>query len=184
MKTVFDNATILYGDELEIVNGYIVVKDNLIQEVGEGSYVGPKKDVKRGIISPGFTNAHVHIGDSSGKDVGAYLPIGDRVGKRGVKYEIHKSSEAGAAIARELEAMKEAGTTSFCDFREGGLEGVSLLKSVLNMPARVLGRPLHGEDIMKYCDGLGISSIKDYAEEELIERENLWVYMLVSVQTM
>jgi cytosine/adenosine deaminase-related metal-dependent hydrolase len=167
MKTVFDNATILYGNELEIVHGYLVVKDNVIQEVGEGSYIGPKKDVKRGIISPGFTNAHVHIGDSAGKDVGAYLPIGDRVGKRGVKYEIHKSSEAWAAIARELESMKETGTTSFCDFREGGIEGVRLLKPLLNMPARILGRPLHGEDIMKYCDGLGISSIKDYAEEEL-----------------
>jgi cytosine/adenosine deaminase-related metal-dependent hydrolase len=35
------------------------------------------------------------------------------------------------------------------------------------MPARILGRPLRDEDIMEFCDGLGISSITDYGSEEL-----------------
>jgi cytosine/adenosine deaminase-related metal-dependent hydrolase len=167
MKQVFDNAVILYGEELEEVHGYIVVKDGVIEDVGEGSYVGPKKDVKRGIVSPSFTNAHVHIGDSSGMDMGAYLPISDRVGKQGMKYDIHKRPDARSAIAKSLSSMWKSGTTAFCDFREGGVEGIRLLKSLLNMPARILGRPMGDENIMEYCDGLGISSIRDYDGEKL-----------------
>jgi cytosine/adenosine deaminase-related metal-dependent hydrolase len=167
MKRVLDNATILYGEELEEVKGYLVLKDGVIEEVGEGSYTGPSEDVKGGIISPSFTNSHVHLGDSAGQDVGMYLPIGDRVGKRGIKYEIHKKPDAKAAIIRSLNLMKKSGTTAFCDFREGGVEGINLLKSVLNMSARILGRPNSEDNIFKYCDGFGISSIKDYSRDEL-----------------
>jgi cytosine/adenosine deaminase-related metal-dependent hydrolase len=167
MKQVFDNAIILHGRELEEVHGYLVVNDGLIAEVGEGSYIGPKEDMKRGIILPSFTNSHIHIGDSAGIDMGAYLPIGDRVGRHGIKYEIHKTQESKNAIVSELASMKKGGTTAFCDFREGGLKGIQLVKSVLNMPARILGRPLEGEKILEHCDGLGISSIKDYSIGEL-----------------
>jgi cytosine/adenosine deaminase-related metal-dependent hydrolase len=167
MKRVFDNAIILQGEELEEVHGYVVVKEGVIEEIGEGSYLGSKEDVKRGIISPSFTNAHVHVGDSAGKDLGTYLSIGERVGREGVKFEIHKSAESKNAMAETLERMRAGGTTAFCDFREGGVNGISKLTSVLNMPARILGRPLGDEDIMQSCDGLGISSIKDYSHERL-----------------
>jgi cytosine/adenosine deaminase-related metal-dependent hydrolase len=167
MKRVFDNAIVLYGEELEEVRGYVVVEDGLIQEVGEGSYMGVKEDVKGGIISPSFTNAHVHLGDSAGADLGAYLPIGECVGKTGIKYEVHNRPDARKAIATVLASMKNSGTTAFCDFREGGIDGIELLRSVQNMAARILGRPLGGEDILEFCDGLGISSITDYGGEEL-----------------
>ncbi|MFQ5800809.1 MAG: amidohydrolase family protein, partial [Candidatus Hydrothermarchaeales archaeon] len=74
---------------------------------------------------------------------------------------------ARLGIASSLVSMKKSGTSAFCDFREGGVEGIKLLKSVLNMPARILGRPTGSEDIMEHCDGLGISSIRDYRGEEL-----------------
>jgi cytosine/adenosine deaminase-related metal-dependent hydrolase len=167
MKRVFDNATILYGEELEEIKGYLVLKDGVIQEVGEGSYPGPSEDVKGGIISPSFTNSHVHLGDSAGQDVGTYLPLVDKVGRRGIKYKIHKNPDAKEGIVNSLISMKESGTTAFCDFREGGVEGIKLLKSVLNMSARILGRPNSDENIFKYCDGFGISSIKDYSEGDL-----------------
>src|SRR3990170_2611360 len=108
MKHVFDNAIILYGEELEAVHGHLIVKDGVIERIGEGSYIGFKKDVKRGIISPGFTNAHIHLGDSAGLDLGSLLPVGERVGKKGVKYEIHKSPHARAAMAKTLAVMKKS----------------------------------------------------------------------------
>jgi cytosine/adenosine deaminase-related metal-dependent hydrolase len=167
MKRVFDNAIVLYGEELEEIRGYVVVKDGIIDEVGKGSYFGEKEDVKGGIISPSFTNTHVHLGDSAGMDLEAYLPIAERVGKKGVKYEAHKRSDAKEAVAAALSSMKKSGTTAFCDFREGGLEGIELIRSVQNMAARILGRPLGDEDVFEFCDGLGISSITDYTNEKL-----------------
>jgi hypothetical protein len=100
-------------------------------------------------------------------DLGTYLPIDGRVGKKGIKYEIHKRTDARTAIKDNLSLMRSGGTTALCDFREGGLEGIRLLKSVLNMQARILGRPKGSEDVLKECDGFGISSIKDYDGAEL-----------------
>ncbi len=162
MKRVFDNARILYGDDLEEVKGYIIVKDRIIEEVGEGSYIGGKEDVKGGVVSPCFTNTHMHIGDSAGMDLGATLKLGERVGKCGLKYEIHRRADASSAIAWTLDTMLKGGTTAFCDFREGGVEGIDLLKKHLNMQARILGRPAEGEGFMERCDGFGISKLKDY----------------------
>ncbi len=168
MKHVFDNATVLYGEELEEFRGYVVVKDGIIEELGEGKYSGGGcENVDGGIISPSFTNTHVHLGDSAGMDLGAYLSIGERVGKKGVKYKAHRRPDAREAISATLGSMKKSGTTAFCDFREGGREGIELVRSVQNMAARILGRPLGDEDIMEFCDGLGISSIADYTDEKL-----------------
>ncbi|RMF91795.1 MAG: amidohydrolase, partial [Methanobacteriota archaeon] len=167
MKEVYSNAIVLYGEDFEAVKGYVVVKDGVISEVGSGGYAGGAVDVKGGIIAPAFTNSHVHLGDSAGMDLGAYLPLEERVGKKGLKWQIHQRPDAKSAIMHVLDAMKKSGTTAFCDFREGGIRGVGLLKPLLNMQARILGRPDGHGDIMERCDGLGISSIKDYSSEEL-----------------
>ncbi|MFQ6136792.1 MAG: amidohydrolase family protein [Candidatus Hydrothermarchaeales archaeon] len=173
MKWVFDNATVLYGEDLEIVKGYIVVKDGVIEEVGGGSYRGRKTDVKRGIILPAFTNSHVHLGDSVAKDIGTYRSIVERVGKEGIKHRIlkEKKSEVPRAMQATLKEMLSSGTTAFCDFREGGLDGIEELKSALKSPldSLILGRPDSDEpeELLRHCDGIGISSIGDYTEEEL-----------------
>ena len=170
MRCVFDNATVLYGEGFVAVQGYVVIEDGVINEVGTGGYSGRGADIVDaggGIIAPCFTNSHVHLGDSAGADLGAYLSIGERVAKSGVKYEAHNHPDAVDAIAASLDLMRQGGTTAFCDFREGGVEGIGLLKSVQNMPGRILGRPLDDEDIFNYCDGLGISTIKEYSGEKL-----------------
>ncbi len=168
MRRVLDNATILCGEELEAVEGHLIVEDGVIERVAEGSYLGGgKEDLKRSIVSPGFTNAHVHTGDSAGLDLGAYLSIGEKVGRDGVKYRVHKMPGSKKAIKAALSEMKKGGITAFSDFREGGVKGIELLKGILNMRARILGRPLDEEDVMPYCDGLGISSIGDYDPAQL-----------------
>lgn len=165
MKRVFDNARILYGDEFEEVKGYLIVKNGIVEEVGEGSYIGGKENVKGGIISPCFTNAHIHIGDAAGMDLGATLTLGERVGRKGLKYQIHRRTDASSAIAQTLDNMLKGGTTAFCDFREGGVEGIDLLKKHLNMQARILGRPSGGNNFMEHCDGFGISTVKAYPSD-------------------
>ncbi len=170
---VFSNATILCGEELEIVKGYVAVKNGVIDEIGEGR--APYRnaaDTKRGIIFPAFTNAHVHLGDSIAQDIAAYEHIDRRVGRRGVKFKILKEreSEVSNGIRHSLNEMLEFGTTTFCDFREGGLKGIEQLKAVLlkNQDCIILGRPNNGvEDVLKNCDGIGISSAADYTPEEL-----------------
>lgn len=173
MKYVFSNATILYGEDFEVVNGYVVVEDTTIEEVGEGSYAGKNIDVDGGIIFPSFTNSHVHLGDSVAKDLGAYRDIEERVGKGGIKHRIleEKSSEVSRAIEISLRKMLMGGTTVFCDFREGGLEGINQLKSAIETPMDgiIMGRQDSDslDEVLENCNGIGVSSVRDYSEEEL-----------------
>ncbi len=167
------NATILAGDELEPVEGYLTVKDGKIQEIGSGGC--PYKnavDVKRGIVFPSFTNSHVHLMDSVAKDASAYERIDKRVGKGGVKFQILEEKRKGvpAAMRASLREMAAGGTAAFCDFREGGLSGVKIKPCIKNGPTGiVLGRPDGGDisSVLNECDGIGISSVGDYASREL-----------------
>ncbi len=172
---VFTNATILCGEDFEVLkNGYVAVKDGTIKEIGEG--MSPYKnaiDCKRGIISPAFTNAHVHLGDSIAQDIGAYEPIKRRVGKDGIKFKVLESDskKIRMGVSHSLNEMQNYGTTAFCDFREGGIKGIEQIKKSMvdTSNAVVLGRP-DGDDIdliLERCDGIGVSSVDSYTPEEL-----------------
>ena len=58
------SGTVIYGDDFDIVQGYVCLKDGIITEVGEGRV---DCDLE-GIICPRFINAHTHLGDSVAKD--------------------------------------------------------------------------------------------------------------------
>jgi len=73
--------------------------------------------------------------------------------------------------------MVRSGTTRFLDFREGGVEGAKLLapfRTGKRARAVIMGRP-HGQhydknevdELLKWVDGIGISSISDWPYEEL-----------------
>lgn len=177
-KIAIDNLTILEGKEFEKVNGYLVVENGEIKEIGEGSYTGANKiDGKRGIAFPSFTNAHVHLGDAVAKDIGAYKSIGERVGKNGIKFKAlraEKSEKIADAMGYALNEMLSSGTTAFCDFRESGVKGIKILKKALAKVGEqkfdpvILGRPAENTeslDFLDYCDGFGISSLKDYSSQ-------------------
>lgn len=172
--TAFKNATILCGEELEAVRGYILVEEGVIKEVGEGRCpIRKAMDLKRGIVCPAFTNAHTHLGDAVAQDLGVYENISKRVGPRGLKFSVlrDKKQELTSGMRWALRELLRQGTGAFCDFREGGLEGVKLLRSALNkdVDAAILGRP-DGDDLgklLKVCDGIGISSLADYSSGEL-----------------
>ncbi len=109
---IIKNATILAGNELSPVEGYLKVKNGRIKEIGSGSC--PHKnavDAKRGIIFPSFTNAHVHLSDSIAPDAGAYEKIGMRVGKGGIKFQVleERQKEIPSGIRASLKEMAAGG---------------------------------------------------------------------------
>lgn len=87
------------------------------------------------IILPGFINGHTHMGDSIGKDVSSSADLNSRVHPH---YSIKKTildktpqPQLVQMIRNTILSMINKGVTTFADFREGGLEGVNLLKTAL-----------------------------------------------------
>ena len=92
---IIEDASILLGRELTFVSqGFIEIgKNGIIIKAGAGSYsknntLAKSSQINRSIrrinaegflVSPGFINAHTHIGDSIGKDVGVESGLDTRV---------------------------------------------------------------------------------------------------------
>ena len=64
MKTLLKNAKILKMTDENIINGHVVVTDNLITEVGPNVDINQKYDLvidcEGNLLMPGFKNAHTH----------------------------------------------------------------------------------------------------------------------------
>lgn len=137
---------------------------------------------------PGFVNSHTHIGDSVGKDVTLDGSVDQRIHPmHGVKSKILKNTPPSVLsefMASTCRSMIRRGITTFVDFREGGLAGVTLLKRALQgVPIRavILGRvdfyqdaqdvagntPLPDSKVRELatlidrCDGIGVSGANE-----------------------
>lgn len=171
---ILKNATLLCGEEFEEVRGYLVIRDGRIERIGEGSL--PRRggiDLKRGVVFPAFTNAHTHLGDAAAQDYGVYHPLAKRVGPGGLKFRVHRGDKRvlRQGIRDTLEEMLAGGTTALCDFREGGADGIKMLRSAIieGVDTVVLGRPTDGDlpRVLEMCDGIGLSAVADSPWEEL-----------------
>ena len=171
---ILKNATLLCGEEFEEVRGYLVIEGERIKEVGEGRC--PRRggiDLKRGIVFPAFTNAHIHLGDAVAQDYGIYKPLAERVGPGGLKFRVHQREKGvlRQGIRDTLEEVLAGGTTALCDFREGGAEGVELLRSAVTegVETVILGRPTDGDlqEVLRMCDGIGLSAVADIPRDRL-----------------
>ncbi len=192
------NASILFGKELDfIANTDIKIQDDKFQQIK--SSIRPSRnedtiDCEGLLIIPGFVNCHTHIGDSIAKDITL---------NRSVDQKIHPVSGAKAVILKNTDkkylatfmknscySMLNKGITTFVDFREGGIEGVSLLQQVVSeLPLRsiILGRlefyqnsteikkniSLPSDKIneltqlLMKCDGIGISGANENSSSVL-----------------
>ena len=137
---------------------------------------------------PGFINAHTHIGDSIGKDVSLNKTVDEKIHPVfGAKSKILKNTSdtnLGNFMKNTCYSMIRKGITTFVDFREGGIDGVILLKKTLSdIPIRpiILGRMefYQGDkdikknssfpsiksaeflELLKKCDGIGVSGANE-----------------------
>lgn len=167
------SGTIIYGNEFEVIEGYLCIKENTITEIGVDTAVDA--DIT-GLVAPSFVNAHVHVGDSIIKDP----PITDLDSlvkpPWGLKHQILRSAsvlELKDAIYQTIEDMIATGTCTFCDFREGGVAGASVLTGVLEefegITGIIMGRAEEPdrfksgelEALLGICSGIGMSGVND-----------------------
>jgi cytosine/adenosine deaminase-related metal-dependent hydrolase len=163
------SGDVICGDDLELMEGYVVVRDGRILEAGPGRIEG---DIT-GLVCPAFINAHSHVGDSVAKDL-PYLPLDELVKPPdGLKHRILRaaSPEAIAAgIRSTLADMAATGTGHCADFRENGAAGARLLRALAGGRATILGRVAGDdtvEDVLRYADGLGFSGANDLPRDAL-----------------
>ncbi|AFC99049.1 Cytosine deaminase and related metal-dependent hydrolase [Methanocella conradii HZ254] len=163
------SGIMIYGEEFEVREGYVVVEGSRIKEVGFERCDSPIE----GLICPAFVNAHTHVGDSIAKDL-PFLPLLELVAPPdGLKHRILNAASRSAiadGMRSALDAMRRTGACHFIDFREGGVQGSSLLKGLAGGKATVLGRlaPEDSvEELLSVADGVGISSARDLPAEAL-----------------
>ncbi|MGI0057036.1 MAG: amidohydrolase family protein, partial [Nitrosarchaeum sp.] len=192
------NASILLGKELDFVlNTNIKIQDQRFKRIQPNLGANVKEesiDCEGLLLIPGFVNCHTHIGDSIAKDVTLNSSVDKRIHPiSGAKPIILKNTDKkylASFMKNSCHSMLHKGITTFVDFREGGIEGVLLLKQVLSeLPLRsiILGRlefyqgsieikknislPRHKMDelaeLLKKCDGIGISGANENSSSVL-----------------
>ena len=146
------------------------------------------------LLIPGFVNAHTHIGDSIAKDITLNSTVDERIHPVfGAKPKVLKNSlpkHLSSFMKNTCKSMISKGITTFVDFREGGIDGILLFKEAISsLPIRsiVLGRvefyqnksqikknegfPKNRkselEEILRKCDGLGISGANENSNSTL-----------------
>ena len=192
------NISILLGRELKYIpSTNIKILNEKFKRIQPNIHPSAKEesiDCEGLLLIPGFINAHTHIGDSIAKDVTLNSSVDERIHPVfGAKPKILKNtkpSHLSSFMKNACQSMISKGITTFVDFREGGLDGILLLKkAVSSLPIRsiVLGRvefyqnnnqikknegfPQHKkselDEILKKCDGLGISGANENSNSTL-----------------
>ncbi|UCD01077.1 MAG: amidohydrolase family protein [Promethearchaeota archaeon] len=173
-KNLFSRYALL-GEDLEL-------KQNVNLEIDQSgkirdiSYDNLNKNLEilpddhPSLIIPGFINSHVHIGDSFAKELGFNKELSEIVAPPfGLKHKLLRQINQDIIIKGIQNAVLEMlsnGITFFIDFREGGKEGVNLLRKALtdnSINNLILGRFMDEseiESVFDLADGVGLSSYK------------------------
>jgi cytosine/adenosine deaminase-related metal-dependent hydrolase len=130
------------------------------------------------LIIPSLINAHTHIGDTFIRKKKIPLPHNVQqlvAPPDGLKHRLLQTTndkEIIKAMVNGLKEIKENGISTFIDFRENGVKGLSLIHKALqqvSVDSIVLGRPNNLDvttkeldDILKFSDGIGLSSVRDW----------------------
>jgi cytosine/adenosine deaminase-related metal-dependent hydrolase len=192
------NVSTLLGKELEFIsNTNIKIQDSRFKRIQPKIGASAKEesiDCEGLLLIPGFVNCHTHIGDSIAKDITLNGSVDDRIHPvSGIKSKILKETNPKYLknfMKNSCNSMLNKGITTFVDFREGGLDGILMLKEVLTeVPIRsiILGRlefyqnnteikknipfPKNKVEeltnLLKKCDGLGISGANENSNSVL-----------------
>ena len=123
---------------------------------------------KNYLMIPGLINSHIHIADNFAKEMGFNKDLHEIVAPPfGLKHKILRHTPEDIKIKGIQNAALEMlsnGITYFIDFREGGIDGVNLLKNALkHSPINylILGRfedESEIESIFNLAEGVGLAS--------------------------
>ena len=128
----------------------------LTKEIGLGQ---PTEPAKRGVIFPAFRNCHTHFGDTDARDeVPDDLSLEELVGVDGWKQKWLSNQKGSLSLESGIREAEKFGTGLVIDFREGGVEGLSLLNEI-DSPVQIigLGRPEHKNEKAP-SENIGLSS--------------------------
>ena len=172
-KTTIHSPYGLIGDNLDLKKNVSVSVDTEgkiidISHEDLNDNILPLKLKQSTIMIPGLINSHVHIGDSFAKELGFNRGLSEIVAPPfGLKHKLlRKTSEETIIIGikKAISEMLSNGITCFVDFREGGVEGVNLLRKTLEQePINCLmyGRFMDESEIkaiFELADGVGLAS--------------------------
>ena len=192
------NISILSGQDLDfILNADVQIQNDKFKKIQSKIKPHLKEesiDCEGLLMIPGFINAHTHVGDSIGKDISLDKTVNQKIHPVfGAKSKILKNTSnehLGNFMKNTCYSMIRKGITTFVDFREGGLDGVTLLKKVTSdIPIRsiILGRMEFYQDpkeikknssfpstksaeflsLLRKCDGIGVSGANENSNSVL-----------------
>jgi len=194
---ILKNISVLYGNNLKFIEKTnVLITNNTFQKINSKIKSTKNKVVNCDglLLIPGLINSHTHIGDSIAKDIALDRDPDSKINPIfGIKQKILRETEPKKLIhfmRKTVKSMLKKGTTTFVDFREGGLDGVLLMQKVLsNTPIRsiILGRieyyqskdqikrntPIPQsyqnqiDQLLKNCDGIGISGSNENSDSAL-----------------
>jgi len=194
---ILKNISVLYGNNLKFIEKTnVLITNNTFQKINSKIKSTKNKVVNCDgfLLIPGLINSHTHIGDSIAKDIALDKDPDSKINPIfGIKQKILKETEPKKLayfMRKTVKSMLKKGTTTFVDFREGGLDGVLLIQKVLsNIPIRaiILGRlefyqsknqikknssiPKSYlnqlESLLTNCDGIGISGSNENSDSAL-----------------
>ena len=194
---ILKNISILYGNDLKFIESTNVkISNKKFQRINKKINSSKEKilDCKGLLLIPGLINSHTHIGDSIGKDISLDSDVDSRIHPvSGIKQKILSETpkkELVRFMRKSAISMLKKGITTFVDFREGGIEGIQLLKDAIKgNPIRsiILGRidyyqtksdlqknipmpesyQLELKSLLRNCDGVGISGPNENSDSNL-----------------
>lgn len=158
------------------VDGWLEVEGARVLDWGEGKPQG--RPDATGWIVPSPVNAHTHVADACLRDVpGKPGTVAELVGPGGWKHRhlaAARPADLVAGVQRYAGEMAAVGASRFIDFREGGLAGVRLLRTLAgDLPVQpvIFGRPLRNtfddaeaKALLAEADGIGLSALRDFED--------------------
>lgn len=151
---VVGGGMVLAGPDFEVLDpGYVVIEHGRIAEVGHGRApggAGRLLDARDAIVGPAFINAHTHVSDAIVKEAAFGCPQAEAVmPPDGIRHRALRTTSVDvvrACMHDTLDDMVSCGTSTFVDFREGGLAGVRLLREAASSrPIRAITLGRFGE---------------------------------------
>ncbi len=162
---------------LEFVEGplTLVIDGGKIHSISRG--IGGILDLRSYVVMPPLANMHVHMLDYVSPEIGWDLDIDSVVGEPyGLKYLILGRAginSLNSVIDEAVGLMLGSGVGYVAEFRELGVGslrlGTTKLRThyVLGMPSKHVGVGREIEEIIRYSDGIGISSPHYFTLEDL-----------------